>query len=184
MSTIDSTTRAALVRMVRSAIAADLFGSQSEPGDDAAVVDLPAAGAFVTLRRQGQLRGCIGTFEAGPDFARTLRTIAASAAHDPRFFDSPISANELAELSIEISILSPLRRITDPLDFVLGRDGIYIRQGPRAGCFLPDVAVGRNWSRETFLSECCAQKAGLDPLAWKDPNTEVMVFQVEKVTDR
>ncbi|RIK66571.1 MAG: AmmeMemoRadiSam system protein A [Planctomycetota bacterium] len=183
MSCIDSHLRAQLLRTARDAIAADLFGAPAAPPREPELPWPPAAGVFVTLRKGEQLRGCIGTFEPGADFGHTLRSIAVSAAHDPRFVERPISAGELRELRIEVSVLSPLRRIANPLEFELGRDGIYVRRGHRAGCFLPDVAVERGWSHETFLSECCAQKAGLDPLAWQDPETEVLVFQVEKVKE-
>lgn len=168
-----------LLQMAREAIASDLFGTP--PSDRLTVSsDLPCSGVFVTLRRQGRLRGCIGTFESSSDLARTIRTMAVSAAHDPRFIEMPIGADEISRLEIEISVLSPLKKISDPLDFELGRHGIYIRRGYASGCFLPDVATEHGWSREVFLSECCSHKAGLEPTAWKDPTTEIFVFTAEK----
>jgi len=109
--------------------------------------------------------------------------MAVSAAADPRFVDLPISAAEMKNIRIEISVLSPLVRIEDPLWLELGRHGIYLRQGLQSGCFLPSVATDNGWDKETFLTQCCGQKAGLDPLAWRDPKTEVFVFTVEKLCD-
>jgi uncharacterized protein len=76
-------------------------------------------------------------------------------------------------------VLSPLERTTDPLSLRLGVDGIYIRRGYAAGCFLPQVATETGWTTEEFLSQCCSHKAGLPPDAWKDPKTEVYLFTAE-----
>ena len=103
----------------------------------------------------------------------------ASAVKDPRFFDNPLTVRDLAGLEIEISVLSPLERTNDPLKLRLGIDGIYIKRGYAAGCFLPQVAEETGWSKEEFLSHCCSHKAGLPPDAWKDPKTEVYLFTAE-----
>jgi AmmeMemoRadiSam system protein A len=103
----------------------------------------------------------------------------ASASKDPRFFDHPLSVRDLGNLEIEISVLSPLARTDDPLSLRLGVDGIYIKRGYAAGCFLPQVATETGWSKEEFLSFCCSHKAGLPPDAWKDPKTEVYLFTAE-----
>lgn len=181
---IDAETRARLLRLPREAISAALFGMAADAEDDAHLASLPAAGAFVTLRKGGQLRGCIGTFDASRGLAETIRTMAVSAARDPRFLHCPISAEELKDIDIEISLLSPLTRIANPLDFEPGIHGILVRHGDFSGCFLPDVASERGWTREQFLTECCSQKAGLSPDAWRLPETEVFVFTVEKIGDR
>lgn len=182
MTTTSASDRAQLLRMARDAITANLRGDHA-PTRPAEMGPISASGLFVTLRKHGRLRGCIGTFDAGPDFFESLCSIAVSAAHDPRFTHSPLSATELGDVDIEISLLSPLRRLDHPLDFELGTHGVYVRMGRRAGCFLPDVATERAWSREEFLSECCAQKAGLSPDAWRDPAAELFVFTVEKFGD-
>ncbi len=184
MSTLDSSIKSALLRMARDAISAELFGTPATRAEDDRLANLPSAGVFVTLRKNGHLRGCIGTFDESHNLAETVRTMAVAAMKDPRFVHVPIGANELGEIDIEISVLSPLERIRDPLDFQLGSHGIFVRNGSLSGCFLPDVATERGWTRESFLSECCTQKAGLDPLAWRSPSTEVYTFTVDKITDR
>jgi AmmeMemoRadiSam system protein A len=103
----------------------------------------------------------------------------ASATEDPRFAGSRIKTSELNKLDIEISVLSPLKKTDDPLSLRLGVDGIYIKRGFASGCFLPQVATETGWSKEEFLSYCCAHKAGLEPEAWKDPETEVSLFTAD-----
>jgi uncharacterized protein (TIGR00296 family) len=105
--------------------------------------------------------------------------MAVAALSDPRFRSSPVTPQELPQLHIEISVLSRMVRTLEPLLLELGVHGIYIRHGFYGGCFLPQVAVEQMWDRETFLSRCCADKAGLQPDAWKDPETEVYLFTSE-----
>ena len=91
-----------------------------------------------------------------------------------------ITADELPDLDIEISVLSPMKKTDDPLSLRLGIDGIYITNGRTSGCFLPQVATETGWNEEDFLSFCCAHKAGLAPDAWKtDPDVEVYLFTAE-----
>jgi len=137
-------------------------------------------GCFVTLKNHGQLRGCIGQFTSEiPLLELVVEMAKASATGDPRFFADPITADELEQLDTEISVLSPLKRTDDPLSLRLGLDGIYIKKGTASGCFLPQVATETGWTKEDFLSYCCAHKAGLAPDAWKDPDTEVYLFTAE-----
>ncbi len=137
-------------------------------------------GCFVTLKNQGQLRGCIGQFTSeGPLIELVVEMARASATGDPRFFAEPITTDELEQLDIEISVLSPLERTNEPLGLRLGIDGIYIKKGGVSGCFLPQVATETGWSKEEFLSYCCAHKAGLSPDAWKDMETEVYLFTAD-----
>jgi len=137
-------------------------------------------GCFVTLKNKGRLRGCIGQFISERPLIELVSQMAkASATGDPRFFANPITPRELKELDIEISVLSPLQRIDDPLSLRLGVDGIYIKSGRASGCFLPQVATETGWSKEEFLSYCCAHKAGLTADAWRDPETEVYFFTAE-----
>ena len=103
----------------------------------------------------------------------------ASATGDPRFFADPVTAGELEQLDIEISVLSPLRRTSEPLSLRLGADGIYIKKGGASGCFLPQVAEEAGWGKEEFLSYCCAHKAGLPADAWKEADTEVYLFTAD-----
>lgn len=137
-------------------------------------------GCFVTLKNKGRLRGCIGQFTSEvPLIAMVGQMVKVSATDDPRFFANPITTRELKELDVEISVLSPLRRTDEPLSLRLGVDGIYIKKGRLSGCFLPQVATETGWSKEEFLSYCCAHKAGLAADAWQDPDTEVYLFTAE-----
>ena len=137
-------------------------------------------GCFVTLKNQGRLRGCIGRFTSESPLIELVGQMAkASATGDPRFFADPISAGELDQLDVEISVLSPLQRTDEPLSLRLGVDGIYIKKGRTSGCFLPQVATETGWSKEEFLSYCCAHKAGLAADAWRDPETEVNLFTAD-----
>jgi len=137
-------------------------------------------GCFVTLKNSGQLRGCIGQFVADRPLVQMVVEMAkASATSDPRFFADPVTPDELPALDIEISVLSPLKKTTEPLSLRLGVDGIYIKGGHASGCFLPQVATEAGWTKEEFLSYCCSHKAGLPSDAWKDPETEVLLFTAE-----
>jgi AmmeMemoRadiSam system protein A len=146
--------------------------------------DLPHGGAFVTLKKRSRLRGCMGTFAPRGTLVETIESVAWSAAHDPRFLDCPVAPGEMADLRIEISILSEPQPTDHPESLEIGRHGIWIRRGPASGCFLPQVATERNWSAEEFLSNCCSMKAGLAPQAWKDPETEVLLFTAEILAER
>lgn len=137
-------------------------------------------GCFVTLKNADRLRGCIGRFISEIPLIELVVAMAkAAATSDPRFFADPIKPAELSRLDVEISVLSPLKRTDEPLSLRVGIDGIYIKKGFASGCFLPQVATETGWSREEFLSYCCAHKAGLPPDAWKDKNTEVYLFTAD-----
>jgi len=137
-------------------------------------------GCFVTLKNQENLRGCIGQFVADKPLIEMVSQMAVSAATgDSRFVNNPITVDELDKLDIEISVLSPLKKTDDPMSLRLGIDGIYIKKGIASGCFLPQVATETGWSKEEFLSYCCAHKAGLEPDAWKDDDTDVFLFTAQ-----
>ncbi len=137
-------------------------------------------GAFVTLKTRGQLRGCIGRFASNIPLYQLVSEMAVSAAtEDPRFEFHRISPAELDHLEIEISVLSPLKLIEKPLDFELGKHGIFVKKGHQTGCFLPQVAIETGWSKEEFLSHCCSGKAGLPANAWKYPDVEIYIFTTE-----
>ncbi len=99
-----------------------------------------------------------------------------SSTEDPRF--PPVRPEELKDIKIEITVLSPLRKIRDPKEIAVGRDGIYIRKGRNSGLLLPQVATENNWNREQFLLHTCL-KAGLEPFAWKEKETEIYTFTGE-----
>jgi AmmeMemoRadiSam system protein A len=138
-------------------------------------------GAFVTLRREGELRGCIGTLAAREPLARTVaRMAAAAAAEDPRF--ESVAPEEVDGLEISISALSPLRRIAGPDDLAAGRDGAVVQLGWHRGALLPSVATEHQWGAEEFLRHTCL-KAGLWPEAWKDPGAVLEAFRAEEFSE-
>lgn len=131
-------------------------------------------GAFVTLKKRGQLRGCIGYVAPVEPLAMTVRDVAAFAAlRDQRF--QPVAVSELAELAYEISVLSPLRRVLDTRRIRVGLDGLVIKRDTSEGLLLPQVAPEQGWDRLAFLENTCL-KAGLDASAWKDPNADIFSF--------
>lgn len=135
-------------------------------------------GAFVTLRKGEDLRGCIGNIIGHGPLYLTVRDMAiASATEDPRF--SPLTANELKAIKIEISVLSEPKRIANVDEIKLGVHGVIVKRGNRNGLFLPQVALETGWTKEEFLSNLCSHKAGLAPDAWKDKNTEIYVFTAQ-----
>jgi AmmeMemoRadiSam system protein A len=139
-------------------------------------------GAFVTLREHGQLRGCIGHFEADMPIYRTVIEMAiAAATQDNRF--RPVSPTELGAIDYEISVLSPLRKISNWREIQLGKHGVQVVRGFHRGVFLPQVATETGWDLETFMGELCSQKAGLPEDAWKDPKTDLYVFTAEVFGD-
>jgi uncharacterized protein len=138
------------------------------------------SGCFVTLKNHGDLRGCIGQFTSDKPLINLVADMAkASCSQDSRFFSDPITPDELEQLDVEISVLSPLKKTDDPLSLRLGIDGIYIKKGFSSGCFLPQVAAEMGWDKKEFLSYCCSHKAGLSSDAWKDKKTQVYLFTAE-----
>lgn len=137
-------------------------------------------GAFVTLKKEGQLRGCIGRIEETekPLYEVVSEMAIAAATEDPRFY--PISLDEMEDIDIEISVLSPLKRIKDPFKEIdIGRHGVLIKKGTRGGVFLPQVAIEENWSLEEFMDNLCEHKAGLSKDDWKNGKAEIYVFSAE-----
>ncbi|MBZ5564653.1 MAG: AmmeMemoRadiSam system protein B [Acidobacteriia bacterium] len=131
-------------------------------------------GAFVTLKKNGELRGCIGYITPMKSLVETVRDVAAFAAlKDPRF--PPVSAAEVGQLEYEISVLSPLHRVTDIKQIQVGRHGLLMRKGEREGVLLPQVPTEQGWDRKTFLEQTC-RKAGLPPQAWQDEDTDIFMF--------
>jgi AmmeMemoRadiSam system protein A len=155
----------ALVNIARQAVT-------QAAGAPASTIDVSgqfpeASGAFVTIKRGGRLRGCIGTLQCARPLPEEVRRVAVSAAReDPRF--SPLTASELDGLEIEVSVLGPLEAIdpADPAAFEIGRHGLVVEQGYRRGLLLPQVATEWGWDREQFLSHTCV-KAGLASDAWR-----------------
>ena len=131
-------------------------------------------GAFVSLHKKGRLRGCIGHFgEDAPLHVIVAEMARAAAFEDPRF--TPVRREELDDIDIEISVLTPMRRIQSLDEFELHRHGIYIRKGYRSGTFLPQVADEVNWTKEEFVGHCSQDKAGLGWDGWRD--AELYVYE-------
>lgn len=160
----------------RNLLGADAVG---DTGESTPPVEGRFGGAFVTFWRGKMLRGCVGTFASTSDIVATLREVTRSSLNDSRFRANPITAEELPRLSIEVSILTDPCPTDDPASLIPGRHGIIIRLGDLSGCFLPKVAVDRAWSAEEFLSQCCVMKAALPADAWRDPETEVCLFEAQ-----
>lgn len=138
---------------------------------------LEKRGAFVTLTKEGKLRGCIGRIDASHPLTETVSQMAIEAAfNDPRF--APLRREELPIVLLELSILSPLKKLTDPQTIQVGRDGLLIQQGFASGLLLPQVAKEYHWTREEFLENTC-YKAGLPAEAWKEEGTELYTFTAE-----
>ncbi len=169
----------ALLELARETVEARVNGlAMNTNAPDDPVLSTPC-GCFVTLHVSGNLRGCIGTFQAEGPLYKTVQEMARASLQDPRFVNTPLRKEDLPRLDIEISVLSPLEKTTDPLGLELGKHGIYIRRGYMSGCFLPQVATETGWTKEEFLSYCCSHKAGLPRDAWKDAKTEVYLFTAE-----
>ena len=174
-----------LLAMARSAARAAVEGSwvSYAPSDNPELQ--VKAGCFVTLKNNGALRGCIGRFTSDEPLWKTVREIAVSSTtRDIRFSRNPISAAEIPQLQVEISVLSPLRRISRPLEEIqLGRDGIMIQDQGRSGTFLPQVATETGWSLEEFLGHCASDKAGLGWQGWKSPTAQIFVYTATIIED-
>jgi AmmeMemoRadiSam system protein A len=134
-------------------------------------------GAFVSLHMHGQLRGCIGSIQPTKPLHQIVEEMAAAAAfNDPRF--ESLTAEELQDVELEISALTPLQRIKDTKEIEVGKHGLYIKKGFHSGLLLPQVATEYNWDRITFLEETC-RKAGLPRHAWKEKDTEIYLFSAD-----
>ncbi|MDE3137968.1 MAG: AmmeMemoRadiSam system protein A [Acidobacteriota bacterium] len=172
--------RAILLRVARQAIESAVTRRPLDSLPERPEIAKPQ-GAFVTLTRQGNLRGCIGKIEPTDPLVRVVAYCAVAAAtEDPRFH--PVLAPEIPELEIELSILSP----PSPVRFEqieIGRHGLIATRGNRRGLLLPQVADERNWPVERFLEETCI-KAGLDPYAWKQADTRIEAFTAEVFGER
>jgi uncharacterized protein len=178
---LDDDQKADLLRIAREAIAGRILSRA--PAGELTIRDLPeASGVFVTIKRRGELRGCLGTLQCAAGLAdEVARCARDSATEDPRFL--PVAAAELTELSLDISILGPLELI-DPLEpesVIIGRNGLVVEDGHRRGLLLPQVAVEWGWNAEQFLRQTC-RKAGLAPDSWRN-GARVYRFEAEVFGD-
>ena len=132
-------------------------------------------GVFVTLKKRGNLRGCIGRMVPDRPLAELVGAMALqSAFEDPRF--PPVTARELADLEVEISVLTPMKQVSGPNDIVVGRDGVLLQKGGRSAVFLPQVAPEQGWGRDEMLDNL-SQKAGMPAKAWREAGACFLTFQ-------
>lgn len=170
-----------LFQIARDSIVAGLEHRAMEVPQEVPPALREPRGVFVTLHRRGRLRGCIGYLEAVKPLGQAVAEMARAAAfHDPRF--PPLTASELPEVELEISILTPMRRIQEIQEIEVGKHGLYIERGLCRGLLLPQVATECRWDCTTFLEQTCL-KAGLPPPAWKDPETRIYVFEAEILSE-
>lgn len=138
-------------------------------------------GAFVCLKIRGGLRGCIGSIEPRGPLYRIVGDMAVQAAFcDPRF--PPLGAEEVEQIHLEISVLTPFQDIHGPEEIEIGKHGLFVRQGSRSGLLLPQVATEYGWDQVRFLESTC-QKAGLPKDAWKHPDTRIQTFSADVFSD-
>ena len=169
----------ALVDLARRAVVATVTRS-APPSFPVPVPE--ASGVFVTIKHRGELRGCLGTLQCDRGLAgEVVRCAADAATEDPRF--PPVSADELPELAVEVSVLGPLEPIDPraPGAIVIGRHGLVAERGVRRGLLLPQVATEWGWTVEQFLRQTCL-KAGLEPDAWQR-DARMSRFEAEVIGD-
>lgn len=155
--------------------------TEPEPDELSLALKTPC-GAFVTLNKDGKLRGCIGRFDPEQPLWKVVQSMAIAAATQDYRFD-PVMSGEVDDIEIEISVLTPLKRIKSADEFVLGKQGIYIKKGNQTGTFLPQVADTTGWNKVEFLSHCAQDKAGIGWNGWKSAELytyEALVFKEGK----
>ena len=167
--------RRALLSLARESVYAASTGGKLPEIPDVKIFN-ESGGAFVTLKSRGRLRGCIGHFAGLGTLGETVRAMAREAAvGDPRF--TAVTPEEVVDLVIEISVLSPMEKIS-PEEVMTGIHGLFVRRGFRSGTLLPQVASEEGWDREAFLTHTCL-KAGLPGNAWLDRETELLAYTAE-----
>ena len=156
--------RARLLLVARAAIVAHVTSAPPPPIERTGVL-ARLGGAFVTIHRRGDLRGCIGHIEPNEPLGDVVpRCAVAACSRDPRF--PSVSASELPEIQLELSLLGPLEAIAGPDDIEIGRHGLVVQRGWHRGLLLPQVATDWGWDAPAFLAQTC-HKAGLPPDAWR-----------------
>lgn len=165
---------------IRAALSPKWAAHPTPPSAQPPVALPPIAGCFVSLhdRRTHALRGCVGQMQATGSTQQMIERTAVHTLGDPRFAGArAVREAELPELEIEISLLTPLRPASTPLDFDPASDGIHVSIDGRTGVFLPQVARDTGWTREQLLDRLCTEKMGLPPRAWQSPAARLQTFQ-------
>jgi AmmeMemoRadiSam system protein A len=167
--------RSQLLAFARRVISSHLHSESYEVPEDAAFQQ--KCGLFVTLHKGGNLRGCIGYIKGYKSITQSIRELAMAAAfRDPRF--PPLKASELPDVTIEMSLLSPMEQVHDISEITIGRDGLYLEHPRSSGLLLPQVATEQRWDRDTFLQQVC-RKAGLPESSWQDEDAQLYRFSAE-----
>ena len=170
-----------LLQLARQTLAA-AFRHQPLPQFQPDAAEKQPAGAFVTLKKNGQLRGCIGQIIGHQPLWQTVQQMALAAAFDdPRF--PPLRREELPAVEIEISVLSPPQPVASPAEIDLQNEGVILELHGRQGVFLPQVAQETGWDRETLLGQLCQQKLGLGPDCWRDPAARIFSFATQSFSE-
>lgn len=177
---ISEADRRTLLRLARRSLVASVSGLHPPALTDELRISARLKrrqGAFVTLKKDGQLRGCIGTIlPLMPLFEAVINNARNAALHDSRF--RPVVLSELDRIQVEISALSVPAPVAGPADVVVGKHGIILTQGHLSATFLPHVPTEQGWDRDTTLTHL-SRKARLGPTAWKDPQTRLEVYTAE-----
>ena len=176
--------RARLIQIAREALLQTLSGGASPEVANASEEELCApAGCFVSLHESSthRLRGCVGRLDPNLALAQAVHETAADVLRDPRFVMQPVTLHDVADLEIEVSVLSPPREAASILDFDPLSDGIYVTFGGRAGFFLPQVARETGWTKEQLLDRLCVEKLGLPPGTWRGEGVKLFTFKVEVI---
>lgn len=167
--------RETLLRLARRSLEARVRGQTAPDVEHGGVFD-DLLGAFVTIHRHGELRGCLGRIEGDAPLGEVVRHLAQAVGDsDPRF--PPVSPHELSELEIEISVLTPEREVSDVTEIEVGRHGLIVERGRQRGLLLPQVPSEHGWTRDTFVEHACL-KAGLPRTAWRE-GARLFVFEAE-----
>lgn len=175
--------KCAILKLARNSILSELDNSKVLEFETIKNALLGKNGVFVTLHTgKGRLRGCIGRMYSEEPLYKTVIEMAKEAAVGDRRF-SPVTLAELGDLKIEISVLSPLKKIKDLTEIELGVHGVMVVKGAYSGVFLPQVAVETGWNLKKFMNNLCAGKAGLSKDAWKNKDTDIYVFTVEIIAE-
>ena len=169
-----------LLRLAREALEARVRKDPPPSNESGGALDWPC-GAFVSIHFRGALRGCLGQVDVNAPLAETVAHLAAVVSDsDPRF--SPVSVDELADMKLEISVLTPEREVASSEEVEVGRHGLIVEQGYRRGLLLPQVATEHGWDREAFLSHTC-RKASLPPDAWRH-GARILIFEAHVFRER
>jgi AmmeMemoRadiSam system protein A len=185
----DADQQRTILSIARQAVGAALGRERLDPEAFDEPFLRASRGCFVTLHGEhDQLRGCIGTFDSTRPLITNLIEMAGAATRDPRFVNEPVTLDQLPQLKIEVSVLSPMQKMDDPQDLRLGVDGVYlvdqVMGQPRSGCFLPQVAPEQGWDARQTLEFCCTHKMGLPPDAWRDsPTMQCYRFQAQVISE-